>query len=559
MPSSFVEAWIRGVEPSHITDVFLILLVAIFFLAYWFKRNHTHAVFTAYAPTLLTSLGILGTFVGIISGLLDFDTNDIDGSIGPLLEGLKTAFISSIAGMFLSILYKAGVSFGILILPVTRVEEDDEVDSLDFYKVMQQQVESISDLKRAIAGDDESSLMGVLKLQRSDINDHFKALTVSSDQVRSSLEELTKMTDERSGKFDEFSERLWKEMSDFGDLLSKSATQQVIEALNQVIQDFNNQLTEQFGENFKELNAAVLELVKWQENYKHQLSDMSEKYALGVEAISKTEESVTSISAEAKTIPIAMDSLKTVLEVNQHQIDELDKHLVAFSDIRDRAVEAVPEIREQIDGAIAGAREANETLAAGMLESANEMHKVLANGTEEFGNNVATINAGLTSAADETAKNSIVIQEQFSTALEDINNHMRNLLDELQKEGASLNESFAGASTVLKDETTRIARDFESGLSEMAGRLEETIHEQAQSHRNQADSVFNALEKTIEQSLKATGESVQKQIDIIDQTSEQQTKKVMEAMGGALASISSKFTNDYKELVDKMNQIVRQR
>lgn len=559
MPSSFVESLIRGVDPSHITDVFLVLLVALFLLAYWFKRNHTHVVFTAYAPTLLTSLGILGTFVGIISGLLDFDTNDIDGSIGPLLEGLKTAFISSIAGMFLSILYKAGVSFGVLILPVTRVEEDDDVDSLAFYKVMQQQVENLSDLKRAIAGEDESSLMGVLKLQRSDANDHFKTLIQSNDQAKSSLEDLSKNTEERAIKFDQFSERLWKEMSDFGDLLSKSATQQVIEALNQVIQDFNNQLTEQFGENFKELNAAVLELVKWQENYKHQLSDMSEKYALGVEAIAKTEESVTSISTEAKTIPIAMDSLKSVLEVNQHQIDELDKHLVAFSDIRDRAVEAVPEIREQIDGAIAGAREANETLAAGMLESANEMHKVLATGTEEFGNNVATINAGLTTAADETANNSIAIREQFATALEDINNHMRNLLDDLQKEGASLNDSFAGASSVLKEETTRIARDFESGLSEMAGRLEETIQEQAQSHRNQADSVFNALEKTIEQSLKATGESVQKQIDIIDQTSKQQTTKVMEAMGGALASISGKFTNDYKELVGKMDQIVRQR
>jgi hypothetical protein len=418
MPSSFVESWIRGVEPSNITDVFLFLLITLFFLAYWFKRNHSHAMFTAYAPTLLTSLGILGTFVGIISGLLDFDTSDIDSSIGPLLEGLKTAFISSVAGMFLSVLYKVGVSFGILILPVARIEDDDEVDSLDFYKVMRQQVESLTDIKRSIAGDDESSLMGVLKLQRSDLNDSFKSLTMSSDEIKSSLGELTGIADKRSVKFEEFSERLWKEMSDFGDLLSKSATQQVIEALNQVIRDFNNQLTEQFGENFKELNAAVLKLVKWQENYKQQLSDMSDKYALGVEAIAKTEESVTSISTEAKTIPIAMDSLKTVLEVNQHQIDELDKHLVAFSDIRDRAVEAVPEIREQIDGALSGAREANETLAAGMLQSANEMHKVLANGTEEFSNNVTTINAGLTSAADETANNSIAIQEQFSIALQ---------------------------------------------------------------------------------------------------------------------------------------------
>ena len=53
-------------------------------------------------------------------------------------------------------------------------------------------------------------------------------------------------------------------------MMSKLATEQVIAALKTVIQDFNNNLTEQFGENFKQLNTAVLELVTWQENYKQQ-------------------------------------------------------------------------------------------------------------------------------------------------------------------------------------------------------------------------------------------------------------------------------------------------
>lgn len=59
-------------------------------------------------------------------------------------------------------------------------------------------------------------------------------------------------------------------------MMSKSATEQVINALKEVISDFNNNLVEQFGENFKQLNAAVLELVQWQENYKQQLLQMTE-------------------------------------------------------------------------------------------------------------------------------------------------------------------------------------------------------------------------------------------------------------------------------------------
>ena len=44
-----------------------------------------------------------------------------------------------------------------------------------------------------------------------------------------------------------------------------------------------------------------------------------------------------------------MDTLTKVMDVNQHQIDELARHPEAFEQIRDKAFEAVPEIREQVD------------------------------------------------------------------------------------------------------------------------------------------------------------------------------------------------------------------
>ncbi len=50
--------------------------------------------------TLMVSTGLLGTFVGIFIGLLDFNVEDIDASVPLLLEGLKTAFITSIMAVF---------------------------------------------------------------------------------------------------------------------------------------------------------------------------------------------------------------------------------------------------------------------------------------------------------------------------------------------------------------------------------------------------------------------------------------------------------------------------
>lgn len=50
-------------------------------------------------PSLISTLGVLGTFIGITIGLWFFDTDDLDNSIPKLLSGLKTAFFTSLAGM----------------------------------------------------------------------------------------------------------------------------------------------------------------------------------------------------------------------------------------------------------------------------------------------------------------------------------------------------------------------------------------------------------------------------------------------------------------------------
>ena len=60
----------------------------------------------AYGPTLLTTAGILATFVGIALGLLNLNSKDIQGSLPELLGGLKTAFFASVAGVGGALLIK---------------------------------------------------------------------------------------------------------------------------------------------------------------------------------------------------------------------------------------------------------------------------------------------------------------------------------------------------------------------------------------------------------------------------------------------------------------------
>ena len=326
MVSGIIEKAILEIETSLLTNIFICVLFAAFILACIFKKLDKFHAYTQYAPTLLTTLGILGTFFGIVAGLLGFDIKDIDGSIGELLAGMKTAFTTSLVGMCLSVLYKILASFSLLAPKSEVAVDEDQLGVVEMYTVMTEQRDGIHALRDAIGSGDESSLTGQTKLLRSDMNDSLK---------------------ESRREFEQFQERLWIKLGDFADMLSKSATETVIEALNQVIRDFNKNLMEQFGENFKQLNKAVGKLVEWQENYKVQLGEMSDQYSYGVLAISDTEAAVAKISENTNQIPESMGKLTEVISVNQHQIDELSQHLQVFRDIRDKAVEAVPEVESE--------------------------------------------------------------------------------------------------------------------------------------------------------------------------------------------------------------------
>jgi len=62
-------------------------------------------------PQIFTTIGILGTFMGIAVGLFFFDVKDMESSIPVLLGGLKTAFIASIFGIVFYFLFSKWTAY----------------------------------------------------------------------------------------------------------------------------------------------------------------------------------------------------------------------------------------------------------------------------------------------------------------------------------------------------------------------------------------------------------------------------------------------------------------
>ena len=88
---------------------------------------------------------------------------------------------------------------------------------------------------------------------------------------------------------------LINEFRSFAKTMAENNSKALIEALTQVMRDFNTQINEQFGENFKHLNVAVGKLLDWQEQYKKQMEMMISLINQHVQVTERTEKAISNM------------------------------------------------------------------------------------------------------------------------------------------------------------------------------------------------------------------------------------------------------------------------
>lgn len=105
---------------SFVNAIFVLVL---FILLAYDLLLHTYS--KAWYPTI----GMFGTFLGIFLGLMDFDTVNIENSLPVLLDGLKIAFLTSIAGLVFSIIRILLAKFGLC--PIDEKTELAELENMN--------------------------------------------------------------------------------------------------------------------------------------------------------------------------------------------------------------------------------------------------------------------------------------------------------------------------------------------------------------------------------------------------------------------------------------------
>lgn len=511
--SQMLERWLASLAASTVTEAFLWATAAVFVVALNQGYKGRHSQFLEYAPTLMTSLGILGTFVGVVIGLLHFDTQHIDAGIPLLLEGLKTAFITSIVGMFAAGVYNTLDAWKFAPKRAANGVKSD-ISPRDIYEQLESQSALLTKLTTSIAGAEEGSLVGQIKLLRGDIGDH---------------------SNKASNWQRDFSDRLWKELATFSEMLSKSATSQIIEALQEVIRDFNNNLVETFGENFKALDASVKKMVEWQERYRDQVDKMSEQYQQSVTSLVATKDAVAGIWGECKEIPLAMERLKEVLVVNQHQIQELQRHLEAFKNMRDAALIAVPTIQRKV-----------EEIGDQMLKGANEMRVALDDGAVQFRDSIKVTNASVGEMANVVKNSSESISKTLKDTSQEVTNTSRDLL-------ARMND----AAREMQQSITRSNQELEQHSKAVSNHMAQVVSQMVQTVQQQVAQATSGLDSHMRNAVDKTGGTINKQLEQLEMATAREIERAMNEMGQSLVKITSRFVSDYQKMVDGMNKVIR--
>ncbi|MDO5422520.1 MAG: MotA/TolQ/ExbB proton channel family protein [Eubacteriales bacterium] len=229
-------------------------------------------------PDILTSLGILGTFVGLVWGLRNFEPSDytaMTNSVSSLVEGIKVAFLTSIYGLSLSLVYSYNLKtsytsvmdkldtfleeFHTHIMPAAEDESRDVLISCQ-----KEQTEAIRTMAKQFSTQLASSFEEVITPSFRKMNDSLDMLVNTMANGQEEMMEqlldsfLKQLRTSFALEFDNFNLAL-KDLSE--------AQQQTTEYTRQLYEDMSTQMSNTFVQEERNMHALVKELGDMQKEY----------------------------------------------------------------------------------------------------------------------------------------------------------------------------------------------------------------------------------------------------------------------------------------------------
>ncbi|TLD85146.1 hypothetical protein LS70_000930 [Helicobacter sp. MIT 11-5569] len=490
-------------ENLFINGIFTLFMLGLAFWDYHSYGKQKHRDF----KSIIMSTGVLGTFVGIFIGLQDFDVGNVENSVPSLLAGLQTAFYTSILGMALAILLS--------ILQKSKAVKSDFENMLDYFSLQAGKL-------------DKLELLGDLKRTTQELANSHKAQVESQNTYQTQQIENFKILEEA---FSNTNATLKEAMHH----LAKGASKELIAALQEVIRDFNIRITDQFGDNFKELNQAVTQMIAWQNSYKDSIAGLDSSLKNTLKVFDSTKESLQLIASRNSEVLEVYNALAHSIEASRIENEKLSALLSGFESMHtnaESALKGVEELSKNLDAT--HTKSLNYT-----KESLQEVQGFLTQSTQNYKQNVQdSLESSLKALEEDSQKQKeslLALQEAFNTFnaayITQNKEQLTNLLNSLKEELNTFIESFVESDSKLKHKNLEMIAQIQSSIEERLEGVKESFKES-----------LEVLENAQKESLLLIEEQAKRSDDVLMRHTQE------------MGSVVEKASHHLQELGDKTQQ-----
>ncbi len=299
--------------------------------------------------------------------------------------------------------------------------------------------------------------------------------------------------EEYKNRFNSFIDNSTRENSElvmafkeFSNYMLEENSKVFIEALNKTIRDFNINLVETFGSNFKQLNEAVSKLLDWQEHYKDTIELTTENQKTIFDSFRNIETELDNFNQKAKGVNTIVSDLalstKEALEQNYRLNDSLEvlarlddqvKELLPnFMKINSNLDDNLKTFNEETNKITKELKEFIDNLSSSLDKSKNQVSKLLEDTIKSF--------SSIIEKSEENNKEIVrSTSEKIKSLNEDLDKHIREkitkidkiLKEKIQETDDSLKDNLNDIIKMLGNISEKFAEDYEP----LANKLREIV------------------------------------------------------------------------------------
>ena len=386
------------------------------------------------AAGTLVGLGLLGTFLGLTLGIKDFDsssTQNIQKSIQLLLSGMGTAFITSLVGMLLSMIYSFCDKYWRNRLSKHLHVLTKKLDSL--YYIDDRTLDDLNE--KALAKSIASTMKEVVEHEmRSVVNALNEKLTYNNESgeattIANAIREILKENQEQSKALKSFSTDLAIELNNgFDEVLSRQMQQKILPLMENV-DATTKAIVEHIDQMASLVSSPATDMIQTVvDELKNSMSEMMKEFSSGLSgsATNELETLAHQLGTAAQSMADFPNNMAHISSTLQVTIEEVKNAVSEISHTSANANStAMQQMQEQItfatsaiSAAIAEVKDVMSGISQSSQEQSNQMVSKLADAAEKMG----TFLSGTISTLSSS------VQQSVKSITDDVNNKQADLI-----------------------------------------------------------------------------------------------------------------------------------